>query len=70
MSKVYFNSYRTGGSDLYVINLHTGALIRLTTYEGYDAYAQLSPDETRIAFHRNVGGENYDVLVMDLARRH
>ena len=54
MSRVYFNSYRSGRSDLYVVQLATGALTRLTTFDGYDAHAQISPDGTRLAFHREV----------------
>lgn len=67
MSRLVFNSYRTGRSDLYVADLDTGALTQLTTFDGYDAHAQLSPDETRIAFHRNVGQDNYEVVVLTLA---
>jgi TolB protein len=67
MGRIYFNSYRTGGSDLYALEVATGALTRLTHFDGYDAYARLSPDETKVAFHRNVGDGNYEVLVLDLA---
>lgn len=67
MSKVYFNSYRSGASDLYSINVADSALIRLTEFDGYDAYARLSPDETRVAFHRSIGGQNYEVVVLILA---
>jgi Tol biopolymer transport system component len=67
MSRLFFNSYRTGRSDLYVADLRTAALTRLTSFDGYDAHAQLSPDETRIAFHRNVGQDNYEVVVLTLA---
>ncbi len=67
LSRVYFNSYRAGSSDLYVVQLATGALTRLTTFDGYDAHAQLSPDGTRLAFHREVAKGNYEVVVLDLA---
>lgn len=66
MSRVYFNSYRTGASDLYVIERATGALTRLTTDERYDAHAQLSPDGARLAFHRQIAPGNYDIVVLDL----
>ncbi len=29
-------------------------------------YARLSPDETKIAFHRNLGNNDYEVLVLEL----
>lgn len=67
MSRVYFNSYRTGGSDLYVASRATGAVTRLTTFDGYDAHAQLSPDETRLAFHRNTRDAGYEIVVLTLA---
>jgi TolB protein len=66
MSRVYFNSYRSGRSDLYAVQLATGALTRLTTFDGYDAHAQVSPDGTRLAFHREVSKGNYEVVVFDL----
>ena len=66
MSRVYFNSYRTGASDLYVADLRTDTVQRLTTFDGYDAHAQLAPDQSRIAFHRNVGDNNYEVMLLDL----
>ena len=69
MRRLYFNSYRTGASDLYVLEIATGALTRLTTFEGYDAYARLSPDESKLAFHRNIGNNNYEVIVLDLTTR-
>ena len=67
LSRVYFNSYRSGSSDLYVVQLSTGALTRLTIFDGYDAHAQISPDGTRLAFHREVTKGNYEVVVLDLA---
>jgi Tol biopolymer transport system component len=67
MRRVYFNSYRTGGSDLYVASTEDGALTRLTTFEGYDAHAQLAPDQTRLAFHRNTADAGYDIVVLTLA---
>ena len=67
MGRIYFNSYRTGASDLYVLDVASGALTRLTDFAGYDAYAKPSPDGTELAFHRDVGGGNYEIVVLDLA---
>lgn len=65
MSLVYFNSYRTGASDLYAVDRTTGVVTRLTTDARYDAHAQLSPDGAQIAFHRQSGPNDYDVVVLD-----
>ena len=63
---IVFNSYRTGRSDLYLYERATRALTRLTTFDGYDAHAQLSPDERSIVFHREVTRGNYDLILLDL----
>jgi TolB protein len=70
MKQVYFNSYRTGRSDLYVLDVASGAIRQLTGFAGYDAYARLSPDERTIAFHRDKGGGDYDIVLLDLATGH
>lgn len=64
--RIYFNSYRTGGSDLYAFDVSTGATTPLTSSDQYEAYARLSPDGRQLAFHRNLGDGNYDVFVLDL----
>jgi Tol biopolymer transport system component len=66
MRRIYFNSTRTGRSDIYALDLATAALTRLTDFTGYDAYAQPSPDGRKLAFHRDVGGGNYEIVVLDL----
>jgi TolB protein len=63
---IVFNSYRTGRSDLYLYERATRALTRLTTFDGYDAHAQFSPDEQSIVFHREVTRGNYDLILLDL----
>ena len=63
---IVFNSYRTGRSDLYLYERATRALTRLTTFDGYDAHAQFSPDEHSIVFHREVTRGNYDLILLDL----
>lgn len=65
--RIYFNSYRTGASDLYAVDLASGTPSRLTTFEGYDAYARPSPDGSRLAFHRQVAPGDYDIVLLDLA---
>lgn len=63
---IVFNSYRTGRSDLYLYERATHTLTRLTSFDGYDAHAQFSPDERSIVFHREVARGNYDLILLDL----
>ncbi|MEZ5996351.1 MAG: hypothetical protein R3C25_11420 [Hyphomonadaceae bacterium] len=66
MQRIVFNSYRSGASDIYALDVATGSLARLTSFEGYEAYAQLSPDGSKLLFHRNVAGADYDIVLLDL----
>jgi TolB protein len=63
---VLFNSYRTGRSDIYLLDERTGELRRLTTFDGYEAHADLSPDGREVLFHRQVGPADYDIYLLDL----
>ncbi len=67
--RIVFNSYRTGGSDLYLYERGTRALTRLTSFAGYDAHAQFTPDGGRVIFHRAVTRSNYDLVELDLRTR-
>lgn len=62
---ILFNSYRTGKSDIYVVDRKTGALRRLTDFDGYDAHADFSPDMSAVVFHREVAPGDYDVWRLD-----
>lgn len=64
---VIFNSYRTGGSDLYRLDRATRSLERLTSDDRYEAHAQVSPDGARIAFHRRVRDTDYAIMFLDAA---
>lgn len=66
---ILFNSYRTGKSDIYVVPRAGGEPIRLTDYDGYDAHADFSPDMKRIAFHRNMDNDDYDIYQIDFATK-
>ena len=66
---IVFNSFRTGGSDLYRLDRSSGNLERLTDDPRYEAHAQLSRDGRRIVFHRQVEGADYAVEILDLATR-
>jgi Tol biopolymer transport system component len=66
---ILFNSYRSGRSDIYALDRDTDQPERLTTFEGYDAHADWSPDRHAIVFHREVTKNDYDVYVLDLVSR-
>jgi Tol biopolymer transport system component len=63
---VVFNSFRSGGSDLYRVETRTGALERLTNDPRYEAHAQYSRDGRHILFHRQIGGSDYGLAILDL----
>lgn len=65
-NSLLFNSYRTGGNDIYSLDRDRGTLRRWTHFEGYEAHAQFSPGDSNILFHRNVGDGNYDLFVIDV----
>ena len=51
-SKIAFESTRTGGGDIYVMNADGSGVVRLTTASTEDSQPTWSPDGTRIAFTR------------------
>ena len=52
-------------ADLYALDLASGAVRRLTETPDHEFSPRWSPDGTRIAFARNLGGSERDVYVMD-----
>lgn len=66
---VVFNSFRSGGSDLYRVDTNSGAVERLTNDSRYEAHAQFSGDGRRILFHRQIEGADYGLAMLDLASR-
>jgi len=62
---ILFNSYRSGKSDIYIVPRAGGEVVRLTDFEGYDAHADFAPDMSRIVFHRNIRGDDYDIYQID-----
>lgn len=62
-----FTSYRTGGGDVYLINLTTGELKRLTWHDGTDQVEGWSPDSKWVYFsssrHEIRGSDIYRVSI-------
>ena len=64
---ILFNSTRTGGSDLYRAWRDNGAVEQVTSDPRYEAHASFIDGGKRIIFHRQTGGDDYDVVIRDLA---
>ncbi len=61
--KIVFTSGRTGNGDLYLMNLETGFLRRLTSSEDTDLYPRWSPDGREIVFTRG-GKYSHDIYII------
>lgn len=64
---ILFNSTRTGHSDIYRIRRGSDALERVTKDDRYEAHASFIDGGRRIIFHRQTEGDNYDLVIRDLA---
>lgn len=64
--KVLFNSFRTGNSDIYLLDLKTQKLEQITDTERYEAHGQFSPDGRYILYHQNVEGGDFNILLYDV----
>lgn len=71
---VIFNSRRDepGGYEIYEMDIVSGQTNRLTTFEGWDTYPDISPDGKRIVWRRvlptggsSKSGRNSEVFIMD-----
>ena len=63
---ILFNSTRTGTSDLYRIRRADGRIERLTDDPRYEAHAQFFDRDRKVIFHRQVAGDDYDIVVREL----
>ena len=66
---ILFNSTRTGASDLYRIRRADGRTKRLTDDPRYEAHAQFFDHDRKLIFHRQVAGDDYDIVIRDLRNR-
>ena len=65
---VLAGSYVPGSSALYKIDSSTGNVSRLTgVSQGYEAEASFSPDGTQVAFAYSKNGQDYTIMLTDLA---
>ena len=65
---ILFNSTRSGASDIYRVRRDTGAISQMTSDPRYEAHASYIDGGRRIIFHRQTEGDNYDIVIRDLAR--
>lgn len=64
--KIAFTSYRTGNSDVYLMNAAGGSgLRRLTTNPDEEHEPAFSPDGTKIVYYRRHDVDNYEVYIMN-----
>jgi len=64
---ILFNSTRTGASDIYRVRRDTGAVEQVTSDTRYEAHSSYIDGGRRIIFHRQTEGDNYDIVIRDLA---
>jgi Tol biopolymer transport system component len=63
--KIVFASYRTGNSDIYIMNSDGSDQRRLTYTVEPEGSSTISPDGTKIAFERSVEPGNAEIYVMN-----
>ncbi len=62
---ILFNSYRTGASDIYTYRKSDGALKQWTEFDGYEAHAQFSSNDSKILFHRQEDRDDFNLFVIE-----
>jgi Tol biopolymer transport system component len=62
---ILFNSYRTGASDIYTYTKASGKLKQWTDNAKYEAHGQFSPDDSKILFHRQEEGGDFNIFAID-----
>ncbi|MEM7280590.1 MAG: hypothetical protein AAF438_03000 [Pseudomonadota bacterium] len=72
---ILFNAFRSGNSELVLVDWSTGNIKQVTDNDVYDAHGEFSPDGHKILFHRMVrqrpsGGYDFDLYSIDLNDHH
>ena len=72
---ILFNAFRSGNSEIVLVDRHSGNIRQITHNDVYDAHAEFSPDGDKILFHRMVrkrpsGGYDFDLYSLDLKHKH
>lgn len=65
-TKMVFTSSRLGGPQIFLKDLRTGAVSRVSAAGNYNTDPTISPDGTSVAFARRVGGGTHRIFVRDL----
>lgn len=65
--QVVFNSFRSGNSDVYLLDIESGMLNKLSDSPYYEAHAQLSPDGRSIVYHRQVSRTDFNLILLDVS---
>jgi TolB protein len=68
-SQIAFASRRGGHWDLYLLQLATDRLERLTDTPGYEGHPTWSPDGQRLAYEAS-SGEDFDIWILPLGEDH
>jgi TolB protein len=63
---ILFNSTRSGGSDLYRVRRADNLVEKLSQDPRYEAHGQFFDGDRKIIFHRQVAGDDYDIVVLDV----
>ena len=61
-----FTSDRSGGPQIYRLNIATGETKRLTFTGSFNARADISPNDRHLAMVHQAGGNNYTIALQDL----
>jgi len=64
---VFFDSDQGGELNIHRFDRKTRERVKLTNNPASEQGAKLSPDGSKIAFHRHMGDDNYDLVILDLA---
>jgi len=64
--QVIFNSFRSGNSDVYLFDIDSGTLDKLSDSPYYEAHAQIAPDGHSIVYHRQVSRADFNLILLNI----